>query len=568
MELTTQEIAKKKKERERRAKKRRVIERSMLILAVGLLVLGGFVLERRLGARETEETRTSYTATAVRSGSVSTVISGSGTLSANHSASFTAPGDDTTVDAVNYVSGDRIPAGSVIMELSCPAVEESIDALEDELSAVLDKLATVSQERSSLKVTAPKAGVVKHILAEAGTVTDDVDYLCLLSTDGKMKVCIDATEDCHRFDTVSVTLSDGTETDGLVTEIRVDGVAAVIIEDDGYPYGDACRVCSASGKLLGEGTLDVNEYVKVTASAARVAEVYAAENTKYSKGKPLFLLAEGALSDTYLAYREQREELEKQIANLKEELCITADRDCVLTSVSVEKGDRVDEGTALCSISGTDGYRLTLSVDELDIASVHHGQEASVTLDAVDGTYRGTVKNISYAGSGSYITNYTVTIVTEPIEGAYPGMSADAEIVVASSGETLIVPVDAVQYDGRGRDRTAYLLAADGAKEGDSRTEEEIDPENAVRIPVTTGMSDGSYIVVEGTGLSDGTLIWRSTLTTSAKYEDDDNSATGGFSGMPAGGMPFGDGFRPDGSNGGSRRDGDRMPAGGGFPGM
>ena len=75
----------------------------------------------------------------------------------NHSASFTAPGDYTTVESVHYQTGDAIAEGDVVMTLSCLEVEEEIDALEEELDDVLDKLASVDQDLSSsgLNVTAP-----------------------------------------------------------------------------------------------------------------------------------------------------------------------------------------------------------------------------------------------------------------------------------------------------------------------------------------------------------------------------------------------------------------------------
>ena len=50
------------------------------------------------------------------------------------------------------------------------------------------------------------------------------------------------------------------------------------------------------------------------------------------------------------------------------------------------------------------------------------------------GSYGATVSNVSYAGSGSYVTSYSVSLLIDPIPGAYPGMSASAEITV-SPGE-------------------------------------------------------------------------------------------------------------------------------------
>ncbi|MEN6340104.1 MAG: efflux RND transporter periplasmic adaptor subunit, partial [Clostridiaceae bacterium] len=152
--------------------------------------------------------------------------------------------------------------------------------------------------------------------------------------------------------------------------------------------------------------------------------------------------------------------------------------------------------------------------------------------------------NISYSGSGSYVTSYTATITTEPIEGAYPGMSASVEVITDTSGDTLIVSVSAVQYDGD----TAYvMLAGDDAVLGNTLTENEIDLDSLTKVTVTTGMSDGSYIAITGEGLAAGDLIWMPELTSTATYSADDTATTTTFSIGGQAGMMGGDtsGFTP-----------------------
>ena len=177
-------------------------------------------------------------------------------------------------------------------------------------------------------------------------------------------------------------------------------------------------------------------------------------------------------------------------------------------------------------MTGTGGFTIALSIDELDIASVKLGQNATVTLDALTGEFTGTVTNISYSGSGSYVTSYTATITTEPMEGAYPGMSASAEIITETSGETLIVPVSAVQYEG---DSAFVYLAGDGVQAGENRAEGQIDLDSLTKLTVTTGMSDGSYIVVTAEGLAAGDVIWSPERTSTATYSADDTTTTSTF---------------------------------------
>ena len=211
---------------------------------------------------------------------------------------------------------------------------------------------------------------------------------------------------------------------------------------------------------------------------------------------------------------------------------------CTLTALSVKVGDTVASGTSVCTLTGTGGFTIALSIDELDIASVKLGQSATVTLDAIEGEFNGTVTNISYAGSGSYVTSYTATITTDPIEGAYPGMSASAEIITETSGESLIVPVSAVQYEG---DTAFVYLAEDGTQAGTMLQEGSLDLDKLTKLTVTTGMSDGSYIVITAEGLAAGDVIWSPERTSTAQYtEDDTTTSTFSFGGQ-GGMMPSGD---------------------------
>ena len=201
------------------------------------------------------------------------------------------------------------------------------------------------------------------------------------------------------------------------------------------------------------------------------------------------------------------------------------------------------EGDALCVFTRTDGYTLQLSIDELDLASVQLGQAVEITLDALEGqSFSGRVTNLSYAGSGSYVTTYTATITTEPIAGAYPGMSASAEITTATSGTSLITPVGTVRYENG----QAYVLRApETALEGERVPAEQVDEANLEHVSVTTGMSDGTYLVITAEGLSAGDLLYEKTLETTAVYTPDSDAVQ--FPGMTVGEMPGGGFIASDG---------------------
>ena len=141
-------------------------------------------------------------------------------------------------------------------------------------------------------------------------------------------------------------------------------------------------------------------------------------------------------------------------------------------------------------------------------------------------------------------------------------MSASAEIVIEDSGDGLLVPVDAVGTSG---DDNYVYLAPSGAELGTSYEEGEIDLNDLTKVTVETGMSDGSYMMIESDELTEGDLIVITQITSTMTGSDSEgeDGGFGGMGGFPGGGgMDFGDfdfeNFDPS-----------QMPqGGGGFPGM
>ena len=447
--------AKQKKKHQKRTRNIIILCAAAVLVAIGIFVVVN------LTKKGSDGTSTlNYRASAVSSGQINTTIDGSATLAALESQSVTTTAE-STVTAVNFAPGDAIKAGDAVMTMTSSDVESQLSDLKDELSDTRASLATAKQLLTNLKVTATKGGIIKDIQAQAGSIVDDMDYLCLIATDGKMQVVIPAVEGMEQYDAVTVQISEDKQ-DGYITDLEGD-LATVVFTDRYYPVGTNATVLSADGATLGSGSITVNEYVEVTADSGKIAAVAVEDNQKVSKGSTVFTLVEGAPTSTYTTLKNTEAELLTKIEDLEGLLTVKADTDCTLTALSVEVGDTVASGTTVCTLTGTGGFTIALSIDELDIASVKLGQSATVTLDALEGDFTGTVTNISYSGSGSYVTSYTATITTEPIEGAYPGMSASAQIITETSGETLIVPVSAVQYDG---DTAFVYLAEEGTQTG------------------------------------------------------------------------------------------------------
>ena len=148
----------------------------------------------------------------------------------------------------------------------------------------------------------------------------------------------------------------------------------------------------------------------------------------------------------------------------------------------------------VCTIAKPDTAKITLSVDEADILSVHEGQQATITLDAfADRTFEGTVTRVSQTSSsqgGS--AKYTVEITFDRDENMLIGMSASAEIFVANAENVLTIPMLALQQYG---EQTFVYTAVD--EDGNLTGETEI----------TTGVSDGTLVEIVD-GLEEGDTVY------------------------------------------------------------
>ncbi|MDO4543297.1 MAG: HlyD family efflux transporter periplasmic adaptor subunit [Clostridia bacterium] len=527
-------------EQQLKRKKRRTIIKSVIALVVVavLVVFGiqGYRYLQKLNSESEEETSLlSYRVQSATEGNITTTLSSSGTLTAILTETVTNTYSGT-VEAVYYAAGDTVEEGEVLFVLSDEAIKEQRETLMSELDTLSTQMNSTREYSTSLYLTASLAGVVKDIKVEAGSdlseVMDEYGYLCLISTDGMMQLSLE-TDALSLYETVTVTVGE-TSVEGSVTAVS-DGVFTIKIEDNSFEIGTEAEVTDADGNAVGSGTLALVNYIRVTGEEGVVDSLAVSENSSVSRGGRILTLTDYPKQSRYKELEAQRDEILEQLADLEGANAITAPFDGKILSCDIEEGDELVAGTELAIVQSTDGYTVSLSVDELDIASLATGQSVEISLDAIEGTFSGVVSNISYYSSSSgSVVRYTTTVTVEDIEGALAGMSATCSIATADSGTGILVPVDAVQ-SLNGED--VVYLAPSGAVLGDSYNETEIDLTTLTAVAVETGMSDGSYIMVTG-DIADGDLIIVPVLTTTSTYTASDETTMfnmGGMGGM--GGM-------------------------------
>ena len=544
-----------------KTKKGKAVKIVCICLAGALAVGAGAIALFRASedARAASTSVLTYKAAEVAAGNVASSVSGSGALTPVQSRTVTSAGAGS-VEKVYYKVGDVVPAGTAILKIANDTAQATLEELEDSLESVENSLATADQTASSKKIPSPAKGRVKLMAAEAGDLVEDVleetGYLCVISTDGNMRVTFTPAAQVKKYDTVTVEM-DGQTEEGRVIELDGD-TATVQIEDNTYAVGERAKVLDSEGKTLGEGTLALGEYLKVTADTGVIQKVNKAENSTVYQNTTLFTLADYPTSSNYTALKEQKADLEEQIADAKQQLEPSFDVDMKVTDLPVKEGDTLAEGDAVLTAAGLDGFQMTVAVDELDISDVQLGQEAAVTVEAVDKTFTGTVTYISEEGvQNGNVTTYDVVVTVNEAEGVLSGMSASAEITTTASKEGLIVPVEAVQTR---RGESFVYLAPEGTAAGDE-LDASIDLDALEQASVEQGMSDGLYQQVTGE-LSQGDVILVPTRTTTgdgtSSEEQQAMTMPGGMTPPDGlgqfGGGQFGGGQRQNRQNGGGNR--------------
>lgn len=286
-----------------------------------------------------------------------------------------------------------------------------------------------------------------------------------------------------------------------------------------------------------------------TASAGDVDEA----EQSVAVAKDAVASAEAGLASAKAARATAVEERADAAADL-EKTEVTAPAAGVITHINISEGGAVSAGgsgngsastsSAASALSGgatgsngsssgapvviadTSELKVTVVVNEVDIADVTVGQKASVTFDAVEGLeIPATVAWVSpNAEASGNVTGYSVELTLgKQDERLRAGMTASADIVTLSVDDALLLPKSSIKTQDT--EKYVTVVGSDGTQQ---------------RRVVTTGPSDDTRVQVL-TGLKAGERV---ASVTAAAVEQQ--------GGMPRGAMMLG-GSPPGGRPGGSR---------------
>jgi RND family efflux transporter MFP subunit len=172
-----------------------------------------------------------------------------------------------------------------------------------------------------------------------------------------------------------------------------------------------------------------------------------------------------------------------------------APRDGVIASRSIETGESVMPGVAAFKLVGVDNVKVKISVSESEIGSISAGQEATITVPALDNAvFSGNVETKGVAANALSHT-YEVKIgIANPQKTLLPGMVCKVETRHATSPQSeIVVPNRAIMISA---DNRHYVWIA----ENDVAKRKFIDIGDLTNdgIVVSEGLSAGDKVIVEG----------------------------------------------------------------------
>lgn len=522
----------------------------VLVLAI-VLVVGVSILQRQIRQRfATSDTE--VLSEVVETGTISTLVSGSGVLSNVDAEAITIPvGVELTEILVE--NGDTVEAGQLLATADMSTVRSALVKLQSEIEDLDDQIYDADDDEASTRITAGVPGRVKILYAAVGDSVSDVmvenGALAVLSLDGYMALDLEATA-LQENEKVTVRLSDGEEMTGSV-ESLINGIATILITDDGPENGETVTILAADGTQLGTAELYIHSPLMVTGFAGIVRTVHGKLNAKVSKNTVLFTLKDTGFSaayDTLLRDRKDAEETLLELLSIQKFGGMTAPvSGSIFSVVTLDDLEEDETITDLLILSPDVSMSVTISVDESDILSLELGQEASVTIGSVtEDVLTGIVTEIDKTASDG---SYTAVITLDKLGGMLPGMSADVDVRIQGVENALLVPADAVHYTSTG----AYVYTS-----YDEETQE-----YGGRVDVVTGLSNDNYVEITS-GLKAGDTVY---------YTESKEFFFGGMGNMGGGMSPMGNmGGAPSGNFGSNDR-GNRpqggMPSGapGGMPG-
>ncbi len=245
---------------------------------------------------------------------------------------------------------------------------------------------------------------------------------------------------------------------------------------------------STTGTVLPRNRLELKPSV-----AGRIEKIMVHEGDKVRSGQILALMSSTERAALIDAAKLQGKDSLKYWESAYKPIPIVAPISGTVIVRSVEPGQRVTTTDDILVIS--DRLIVKAQVDETDIGKVKNGQIAYITLDShQDIIVPGRVTHIYYESTTvSNVTVYYVVITPDSVPAEFrSGMSATVEIVEKEEKGVLLVPSEAIVYEGGKK----IVLLSKGRGNPPERREIKTGAENNGKVQVISGITSGDVLII------------------------------------------------------------------------
>ncbi|MCI6020666.1 MAG: efflux RND transporter periplasmic adaptor subunit [[Bacteroides] pectinophilus] len=533
----------------------------------------------------TKKTTDTYTEETVQVRNVATYLTFSGNVEAVSDATI-KPKVSKTVTAVNVSIGDEVKKGDVIATLDDSEIQRSIKKQEAALSNTeLNNFYSIrdSQKKYDNYKADLENGQNSQIMSAANSVENArTSYEQAKETYERNKMELENNMDSSVISSNQKVASakqalDDAKQDYDDNEAKIRGYDKGVSNAESIYGEDSAEAASAQKELDSaeeksdslQKAIDnaqtnydnaINDllmsYYTSNVSLNSDYENMQQKYTAYQQAQASYEVAVKSANETLQDYADSLEktqatsntttatvELEALYDQL-EDYKITAPIDGVITVLNINVGDSASTSDTAAEVTNYDKMKVQIKIDEDNISALDNGTEVTVSVDALNKTYKGTVENMSKKATVSNNVSYfTADVTFDADDDIRSGLSAEVKYLLNGVENVVAVSMSALNYN---TDNTAYVLVGDNASTAQQRN-------------VTLGISNGTYVEVKE-GLSEGETV----LVKQSKTSEALMSMGMGGGQQPQGQAPDGNGGGPGGDGGGRGGNGGN---GGGAPG-
>ena len=350
---------------------------------------------------------------------------------------------------------------------------------------------------------ATPAGVAVQVQEVAiDTISTESRVSGTVTTDSDTSIYVAATAKCTAVyveagDTVSA--GDRICTLDMASTLSSYNAANISYQSAVQSYQDQAAIFDTQIALAEKNVRDLRALFEI--GAASQAEIDSAQ---------LNLMTLQASRDSTLAQLEAGiqtsqsnvEQLSTVLENVDAGGNVIAPASGTVTSLSAVKDGYVSASMPVAVIDGAEVMEVSVSVSEALLPKLAIGDEADVTVSALDTSFVGTIRSIEQtANVQTKLYGVTVSVPAE-VTGLRSGMFADVSFRTDTSADTIVIPTEAILTSNN----IQYVFVV----EGDTARYQEVTTGlsgNGV-TEVTGGLEAGQQLVTVGQAyLSDGDAV-------------------------------------------------------------